>query len=230
MGLFSKKKTELAIADPAAQYRRQRDIADGGSTKERLKLARDPATQAEILYYLASHDADDAVRAAVANNPSTPLHASTVLAIDSQADVRMVLAERLLKLLPDLDPDRQSQLYAFAVQALGSLALDEVLAIRRALSNTLKDYAKAPPKVVMQLAKDIEREVAEPILRYCVALADDDLLTLLKDHPAEWAGPAIAGRSPLSAAIGRAIIAGKHRAAGTVLLGQHRRGVRGRYY
>ena len=151
-------------------------------------------------------------------NKATPLQASTILAVDRSLNVRAALAKRILKLLPGLDPDQQSQLYAFAVEALAVLALDEVIKIRTALSSALKDSARTPPKVAAQLARDVEREVAEPILRFCTALSDEDLLKILADHPREWATEAIADRRAVSEKVGRGIIATGQRVAGLILL------------
>ena len=146
------------------------------------------------------------------------MHASATLAIDGNADVRIELANRLVKLLPDLSMDTQSQLYAYAVQALGTLALDEVLKIRRGLASSLKDHAYAPPAVAAQLARDIEREVSEPILRFCVALKDEDLIDVLATHPASWAAEAVARRSSISARVSKAVIKTGNKKAGTLLL------------
>jgi len=140
------------------------------------------------------------------------------LAIDSSQDVRIALAGRLVKLLPELSVDDQGKLYAYAVQALGTLALDEVLKIRKSLSSALKDYASAPPSVVAQLARDIEREVAEPILRFCVALNDDDIVDILASHPQSWAAEAVAQRSKISSKVSRAVIGSGHMRAGQYLL------------
>lgn len=204
--------------DPA-RYEREKEAARSPDPAARMTLAKNTQTHQEILYYLAESDPDPAVRRAVALNASTPLQASALLAKDSDVDVRYAMAERLVKLLPDLERGRQSQLYAFAVQALATLALDEVLKIRRALSSTLKDYAHAPPAVVGQLARDVEREISEPILRFCSALADQDLLEILREHPADWAVQAIAGRPSVSARVSRAVIGTNNRPAGVTLLG-----------
>ena len=150
--------------------------------------------------------------------PRPPLQASTILAVDRSINVRSALAKRIVKLLPGLDPDQQSQLYAFAVETLAVLALDEVIKIRTALSSALKDCAQTPPKVAAQLARDVEREVAEPILRFCTALSDEDLLAILADHPHDWAAEAIAGRRTVSDAVSTGIIAAGRRLAGLVLL------------
>ena len=187
-------------------YSAQKESLQSAKVKERLELARNPKTNQEILYYLAESDPDSKVRQAVAQNKSTPVHISPVLAGDRDVDVRIALAKRLMDLLPDVSHDKQSQLYAFTVQALGTLALDEVLKVRLALSSTLKDHAYTPPKVAGQLARDVEREVSEPILRFCAALSDDDLLDILKNHPDGWVVEAIACRDQVSENVSRAVI------------------------
>ncbi len=114
------------------------------------------------------------------------------------ADIRIALADRLVKLLPSIETEAHSELYGFAVQALTALAQDEVLKVRSALSTALRDYAKAPPAVVARLARDVEREIAEPILRHCIALEDSVLLEMLAGHPEPWAIAAIAARPAVS--------------------------------
>jgi len=188
------------------------------NVKDRVRLARASDTNKEILYYLAEKDPDPSVRKAVAANKVLPVQVSTVLARDSDEDVRLALAHRLVDLLPDLDEDKHSQLYAFVVQALGTLALDEVLKVRVALSATLKDHAHAPPKVAGQLARDVERDVSEPILRFCTALSDEDLLDILKTHTESWVVNAIAVRHELSSDVSEAVIDVEDVAAGTSLI------------
>lgn len=200
------------------KYEKEKDIALAGSVKQKLSLAKNSKTHKEILFYLAEHDRDPKVRQAVAKNKSTPMQANATLAIDNDVDVRMALAARLVKLLPDLSMDTQSQLYAYAVQALGTLALDEVLKIRKGLASSLKDHAYAPPAVAAQLARDIEREVSEPILRFCTALKDEDLIDILATHPASWAAEAVAQRPQLSAPVSKAVIQTENAKAGTLLL------------
>ncbi len=199
-------------------YELEADKIKSANEKERLTLAKNTKTQKEILYYLAESDPSPKVRKAVAENASMPMHASGILAQDQDQDVRLALAARLMDLLPDLSQDKHSQLYAFAVQALGTLALDEVLKVRVALSSTLKDHAHAPPKLAAQLAQDVEREVSEPILRFCAALSDADLLNILRAHPASWAIEAIAERRVLSAPLSLAVIETNDRPAGKALL------------
>lgn len=200
-----------------ADYEAQKRKLQSGDPKALLELAKDSGTNPEILYYLASKGTPE-IRRAVAANKATPLQAAPLLAEASEDDIRLALASRLLKLLPDLTPDKHSQLYAFTVQALGRLAEDEVLQIRRALTTTLQDYAKAPPAVVSRLARDVEREVSEPILRFCVTLSDDDLLDILSAHPAPWAISAIAKRDTVSTPVANAVLDAGDEEATTALL------------
>lgn len=179
-------------ASPALSSDDEKRIALGSDTNARLKLATSSSSSHEILCYMAVKD--------------------------QNADVRSVLAERLSQLLPELSGDKQSVLYKYVVEALGALALDEVLKVRLALSSVLKDYADAPPDVVTRLAKDVERQVSEPILRYCMALPDDALLEILKEHPASWMIGAIAGRPQISGPVSGAIIDTGDREAGRILI------------
>ncbi len=197
---------------------KQQDIAESGSAGKRLTLARDSETSKEILYYLAENDPDPKIRKAVAQNASMPPHVSPILAVDGDADVRLALAGRLVELLPEMSQDEQSQLYAYVVQALGTLALDEVIKIRAALSSTLKDHAHTPPKIAGQLARDVEREVSEPILRFCATLSDDDLVDILKEHPDSWVVEAVARRDEVSAEVSGAVIETKNEPGGRALI------------
>lgn len=216
--LFGKGDSAKNTKRDEERYGKEKQIALSPDAAGRLKLAKSPKTHQEILYYLAEKDPDPTVRKAVAKNTATPLHASPVLAVDKDQDVKLALAERLVKLLPELSADKHSQLYAFSIQALGTLALDEVLKIRMVLSSTLKDELQAPPEVVGHLARDLERAVSEPILRYCVALTDEDLLEILKGHPASWAIQAIAGRPKVSMPVSQAVIETEDVPAGVLLL------------
>lgn len=203
---------------PPVDYAQARQLAQSENVRDRLHLARAPQTHPEILYYLAEKDTDARVRRAAAENTALPLQATPILAQDRDVDVRLVLVQKLCALLPHLDIDQQAQLYGFVVQALGTLALDEVLKIRVALASAIKDVAQAPPSVAGQLARDVARDVSEPILQHCLALTDSDILDILKAHPAEWAVRAIAGRAKLSEAVTLAVSEVADMEAGTTLI------------
>lgn len=193
------------IRDPE-RYEHEKAIAKSQDVQQRMKLAKSPKTHQEILYFMAEYEPDPEIRRAIAENLATPIQASGIMSRDKSIDVRLGLAERLIRLLPELSKEDHSQLYAVAVQALGALAMDEVLKIRKVLSSALKDHAYAPPAVVSQLARDIEREVAEPILRFCAVLPDDVLLDILKSSPHSWAVQAIAGRKRVSEPVSVAVV------------------------
>lgn len=215
--LFKSKKKPVKKRDKA-HYEDEKHLALSDNVDDRLALAINPNTHLEILYYLGQNDPDPAVRKAVAENGSAPLQATPELAEDEDEDVRLALARRLLVLLPELNDHEQSQLYAFAAQALGVLALDEVLKVRLALSSALKDKAYTPPDVASKLARDIERQVSEPVLRLCAAVPDADLIDILKEHPDPWIVAAIAGRETLSGDVSDAVIDTHDRPAGEILI------------
>lgn len=202
--------------DPV-RYEAERTRAKSKSVKDRLNLAKDPKTHLEILYYLAD-DQDKKVRRAVAGNPSTPVHVSEALASDEDVDVKIALIKRLTALLPDLSQDQYAHLYAFAAQALGILALDEVLKVRLALSSALKDELYAPPEVAAQLARDLEREVSEPILKFCSAVSNEALIDILVQHPDDWVIEAIASRADLAQGVSTAVVNTQNTVAGRILI------------
>ena len=193
-------------------------IARSDDAAKRMALARSLRTHQEILYYMAEHDPDPMIRQVVAQNLATPIQASGVISSDANEDVRLALAERLVKLLPDLSREDYSQLYAVAVQALNTLARDEVIKIRSALSSALRDHAYAPPSVVAQLARDVERQVAEPIIRFCAALEDKVLLDILRETPEKWILEAIASRKKVSHDISAAVISHNDASSGRTLI------------
>src|SRR5690606_24387589 len=92
-------------ADPV-RYAAEKNMLAALEWKKRLALARDPATHQEILFYLATQDPYPDVRTAAGKNWSTPLQASPVIARDSQDDVKLALAGRLVALLPELNEEQ----------------------------------------------------------------------------------------------------------------------------
>lgn len=202
---------------PKVDYDRHKKMMTSENVEDRRALARNNEVNPEILFYLAG-DRDVTVRRAVAANKATPAQASSLLARDGDVDVRLALAARLIDLLPNVSKEKHSQLYAFAVQALGMLAQDEVLKIRKALSTALKDHAYAPPQVAGQLARDVERDVSEPILLFCAALSDDDLLDILSSHPEPWVISAIAARPEVSEPVSEQVIESEDYPANTILI------------
>ena len=200
--LFGKKQKQKKTkkARDSKRYTKEKDIISKGDVNQKRKIAASTKSHPEILFYLAS-DEDVQTRREVAKNMGTPVQVSEILVKDEDDDVRLLLADRLVKLLPGLAEDMQSQLYAFAVKALGTLARDEVAKVRVALSTALQDHAYAPPSVAKQLAMDVERAVAEPILVHCAKLSDEDLMAIISEHPEDWALDAVIQRKTLNSDI-----------------------------
>ncbi|WP_223677838.1 DUF2336 domain-containing protein [Azospirillum agricola] len=134
------------------------------------------------------------------------------------ADVRARLARTLCRLLPDLPPGGAETVGTVAVRALEQLARDHILRVREALATAIKDVACAPPALVATLARDVERSVAEPVLRCCAALTDADLLDIVAGAPAGWALAAIARRRHVGAPLSDAIAGAGDPAATGILL------------
>ncbi|MBI1208813.1 MAG: DUF2336 domain-containing protein [Azospirillum sp.] len=120
-------------------------------------------------------------------------------------DGRAMLATKLARLLPDLSRDKLARVEHLALRALETLARDQAVKVREALAGAIKDVACAPHGVCLRLARDIERSVAEPILRYCMTLTDDDLRMIINGQPAPWSLSAIARRDQLSEPVSDAV-------------------------
>ena len=172
---------------------------------DRLKIADAPEAPPEVLYYLAE-DKDQDVRLAVAHNPNTPIHAAHILATDAKIEVREANAQKIARLLPNLDEDAKSIIAQLTLQTIETIVEDQISAVRIALSTALAEQAGTPPHIARKLAEDAERLVAEPILRYCAALTDEDLLEIIARHPITWRLAAIAQRPAVSESVSGAII------------------------
>jgi hypothetical protein len=129
------------------------------------------------------------------------------------------LISQLVQNFPQLDQEAQAEAYKHVTEAFRVLAEDHVTAVRVALSSALKDVAKIPPNIARKLANDAEREVAEPILRFCMSLSEQDLLELISLYPEQWQTEVIAGRKRLSGPVSHAISSTKNILAHRALLG-----------
>lgn len=201
----------------ALSYETAKVLAVNPDPSVRAGLAARPDTRPELLYYMAD-DNDPSVRLAVAGNAATPVRASARLARDPNADVRAVLAAKLARSLPHLTAQEHAALHELAVNALTMLAADQAVRVRAALASAIKDVDCAPPKLVATLARDVAREVAEPVLRTCALLSDEDLLSIIAAHPGPWVLEAIARRPNVSAAVADAVRAEQEPEAGTAVL------------
>lgn len=191
---------------PAEAYERAKELAASRDPAKRAELALRPETPPELLYYLADDD-DALVRRAVAFRTETPVQAAPRLARDLDTDVRVLLSRKLARALPHLTGAEHAAIRDLAHHALTMLAADQVVRVRAALAGALRDVASAPPTLIAQLARDVAREVAEPILRGCVNLSDEELVSIVAAQPVPWVLEAIARRDHVSASVAEAVAA-----------------------
>ncbi|HCM83327.1 MAG TPA: DUF2336 domain-containing protein [Alphaproteobacteria bacterium] len=192
-------------------------LMQSDKVSDRLKIASSPDAPQEVLYFLAE-DNDQDVRMAVAKNPATPIHAAKILANDATLEIRKVNASKIARLLPNLDEGAKSLIFQLTMQTFEVIVEDQVVAVRTALSNALCEQAGTPPHIAKRLAEDAERKVAEPILRFCAALTDDDLMEIIARNPVTWRLSAIAERPQVSEQVSGAIVSTGDMAASEVLL------------
>ncbi len=198
-------------------YDTAKRLMQSGRVSDRLKIAGNSEAPQEALYFLAE-DKDQDVRLAVARNPSTPIHAAKILASDAAHEIRVINADKIARLLPNLDEGAKSLISQLTVQTIETIVEDQAVAVRAALANALCEQAGTPPHIARRLAEDAERKVAEPILRYCAALTDDDLMEIIARHPVTWRLSAIAERPEVSERVSGAIINANDEVASAALV------------
>jgi uncharacterized protein (DUF2336 family) len=194
----------MPAAEAQLTYEQAREMAASGDRSVREKLARRADLPPEILYYLAEDDIAS-VRRAVASNAAAPHHTHSLLARDSDSGVRCDLATKISRVLPGLSADENDKVRRAADDALRALARDQIVAVRQALAEALKDVAGAPPDVIKTLAHDAESAVAMPVLQYSPVLSDEDLIEIIRSGPAASGLNAIARRSKVGEGVSDAI-------------------------
>ncbi len=188
-----------------------------GAPAERRQVAQNHASRPEVLYYLAG-DADASVRAAVAGNAATPVQADLLLARDRDERVRLDLADKIARLAPGLSQETHERLRKLTHEVLEILVRDQVVRVRQAIAEALKDLPDAPADIIHALARDCEIVVAGPVLQWSPLLSDGDLLDIIAKAPIAGALAAIAGRRGLGEPVADAIGASADVAAITALL------------
>lgn len=183
-------------------------------TATRAFVAASREAPPELLYFLTT-DADETVRATAAENEATPLQATPVLQLDESARVRAALSRKLVRVLPSLT-DTTKQM---AMDSLLALCRDTALEVRTALVSTLQNGAYLPPEMARILANDSAREVAGPVLRFCLSLSDDELAHLIKTARQEWVPVEVAHRPQLSNNVAAAIWESANVEAAEIMLG-----------
>ncbi|OHC75383.1 MAG: hypothetical protein A3G18_05410 [Rhodospirillales bacterium RIFCSPLOWO2_12_FULL_58_28] len=200
-GLFKGLKKDKPIS-----YDEAKELARHENLTVRRELASRRDIKPEILYYMAE-DPSPEVRRQIAANEITPRHADLVLARDGDESVRTDLAGKIAKLAPGLTDDEQDKVHKMTYEALEILARDQAVMVRQIISETLKDVANAPPKVIRRLARDVEMVVCGPVLEYSPVLSDEDLLEIIANDPVYGALSAISRRSGVAEPLADAIVA-----------------------
>ncbi|MGN6514959.1 MAG: DUF2336 domain-containing protein, partial [Rhizomicrobium sp.] len=201
MALDSHKKEGNVVALSQADVLR---ILQERNNAAREDLATRTDAAPEVLFFLASEGSLKA-RRAVANNPSAPAHANRVLADDHDEEVRSELARKIARLLPGVPPDAAEKVRALTIETLERLAQDQLPRVRAILAEEIKSLDCVPKHIVDMLARDVEEEVAAPILEYSPLLSDADLAEIIASAQARFTLVAIAQRRPLSANVSEAI-------------------------
>ncbi len=186
-------------------YEESRNIAHNGDDQARASLASRSDIKPEILYFLAG-DTSSEVRLNLAGNEKTPRLADVTLAQDKEENVRIELAGKIARLMPDLAPDEQDRVYQATIETLEILAQDQAVKVRQILAETLKDVAHVPASVIGRLARDTEIVVSEPILSFSPVLSDEDLMDIIASNPTSGAVDAISKRGEVSEGVADAII------------------------
>lgn len=187
-------------------YQDAREALESRNREVKRELAAREDAPPETLYYLACDD-DSEVRQCVAANPATPIHADELLQTDTDDDVRVELARKLGRLLPDMDDAERLNLRERVLRLIERLAADEVPRVRAMLAEEVKSCPLIPRRLALQLARDTQIAVSAPILQYSPLLSDEDLVELIATARVEGAIEAMAKRAHVSPAVSEAVIA-----------------------
>lgn len=192
------------------------EILDRAGVEARSEVAgasKDP----EILDYLG-RDQVPAVRARVAANIATPRDLDLSLAEDEADEVRLELARKISRLLPDLRPSKAVALREATIALLERLSKDQLPLVRQIVAEEIKASDLVPKTIALDLARDAEAAVAAPILEYSPLLSDKDLVEIIAGGQVDTVLAAIARRKGLSEDVSDAVVAAFDIPAVAVLL------------
>ena len=205
---------------PAITYEQEKEVARHPDAGVRKDLAGRPDARPEILYFLAADTSSD-VRRAVAENPTSPRQAEQLLATDSDDEVRLVLAHKIGRLIPDIDSGEASHLQELTIDILNTLAQDQLPKVRQVIAEEIKNATQVPKDIVARLARDVEAVVSAPVLQYSVLLSDDDLLEVVAGAQQPAVLASVAQRAQLSPAVCDAIVSTGDESSIASLLANH---------
>ncbi|MCK5040750.1 MAG: DUF2336 domain-containing protein [Sphingomonadales bacterium] len=192
------------IPNTDKKYEQAKSALAVGDAEQAHALASNKETPPEVLYYLAENG-DDEARVGVAKNTATPMQADEILVDDEHAEVRMELARKIARIIPNLNPDDADELQKHSINILNKLAEDQLPKVREIIATELKETDKAPKELIIKLAHDPEEIVAAPILEYSPLLSDNDLREIVAAGVVGEALEAISRRKKISDDLAEAI-------------------------
>ncbi len=198
-----------------AEAKRQ---AQHGDDDARATLASRTDLPPELLYFLA-RDRATTVRRAAAANPTLPDKASRLLAEDEEPEVRRAVASKLAQRW-------QPTANSLHRRTLIQLGRDDVLRVRHAIAEALKDSNEAPYELIADLARDTAALVAQPVLEFSPLLSEQDLVGLIAAGAGDDHLSAIARRRDLGTVVSDALVESGCVAAITHLLSNNRAQIR----
>ncbi|MDP6390029.1 MAG: DUF2336 domain-containing protein [Alphaproteobacteria bacterium] len=199
----SRKRKKVRGQRPT--YEEAKVIMAKGNVAARRDLAMHEDMEPEILYYLATDDSAT-VRREIADNDGTPLQADLILAEDPDEEVRIELAQKIGRLIPDISENQKDQLSKMTLEIIEILARDEIDRVRGIISDEIKRAKNVPQPLVRRLAEDVELIVSAPVLEYSPLLGDKDLLEIVAQGIEGGALSAIARRENLSGTVSDAVV------------------------
>ncbi|HEY2616200.1 MAG TPA: DUF2336 domain-containing protein [Acetobacteraceae bacterium] len=147
-------------------------------------------------------------------SPLTQADVARLLA-EPSASARAEVADKLAREIDSTSLNQAEQRIAHDIIRI--MAQDAELAVRRALSQSLRNAKQLPHDVALRLASDVEA-VALPILISSPALTDADLVALVKTSSSRKQ-EAIAGRDGVSEQVADALVTAGSEAAVATLMG-----------
>lgn len=198
-------------------YEDAKRMAADKKASVRRKLAKRGDAQPELLYFLAD-DADPEIRREIAANKAAPVQADAVLAKDGDDETRCRVAGKIAVLAPMMTEEEREKVGGIVTDILKTLADDQSVRVRKLLSEELKAADNISPDVIERLARDVDLDVAGPVLQSSPLLNDELLIEIIRSQPVRGALSAISRRSALGEDLSGAIVAADDGAAITELL------------
>ncbi|HXS07185.1 MAG TPA: DUF2336 domain-containing protein [Rhizomicrobium sp.] len=181
------------------------DILELRARESEDHLIRNADVGPAVFEYLAQYGAP-ATRQAVAANPLTPARVNRALAEDDEEDVRAELAQKIARLMPGLEARESEETVILTIATLEVLARDSAVRVRAILADEIKHLDCIPHDVALRLARDVEAEVASPVLEYSPLLSDADLMEIIACGQVQQALSAIARRQNVSEDVSDALV------------------------